>query len=135
MNYLFLFFVAALFAACSTSSGEQDKEIESLHKELIKGHDEVMPLSMQLPKLKEKVLAHAEETEADDVDSAQILSLALTKANDDMYTWMDDFAEAMKVEDKAFKISAYKRLQDEISVIGEDTREAMKDAKLFLNEE
>lgn len=133
MKYLFLFFVAALFAACSSSSGEQDKEIESLHKELIKGHDEVMPLSMQLPKLKEKVLAHAEETE--DVDAAQTLSLVLTKANDDMYTWMDDFAEAMKVEDKAFKISAYKRLQDEISVIGEDTREAIKDAKLFLNEE
>lgn len=133
MKYLFLFFVAALFAACSSSSGEQDKEIESLHKELIKGHDEVMPLSMQLPKLKEKVLAHAEETE--DVDTAQTLSLVLTKANDDMYTWMDDFAEAMKVEDKAFKISAYKRLQDEISVIGEDTREAIKDAKLFLNEE
>lgn len=136
MKHLILIGLTLTMWACGPS--EQDKQIESLHKELIAGHDEVMPLSMQLPKLKEKVLAKVEgmQETSDSVMMARKIAVSLTKANDDMYNWMDNFADVMQTtEDKSSKINLYKRLKEDIGLIDESTHEAMESAKTFIDEE
>ncbi len=126
-------FISILLSACG--SAEMEKEIESLHEELIVGHDEVMPLSMQLPKLSEKVSAKVSETSrADSIETAKSISSELIRANEAMYTWMDQFAEAMQTEDFEKKITEYKRLKEEIEAINKNTHQAMDDAKAFVNE-
>ncbi len=126
---------AILLYACGPS--QQDKEIEALHQELIQGHDQVMPLSMQLPKLKEKVMARVEGLDEtnDSLGKARILADDLTVANEGMYTWMDEFAEGMNLANKDQKVELYKRLKKEVEELDKATSSAMDAAKKFINEE
>ncbi|AWV97279.1 hypothetical protein DJ013_03480 [Arcticibacterium luteifluviistationis] len=121
--------------ACGPS--EEDKQIETVYAELMEGHDVVMPKSMQLPKLKSEVLKAVNELpEGDSLKTAAIdLGKELITANEDMYTWMDEFAVAMNdVEDKTEKLKLYESLNTEIKEIGEATNAAIETANKFLKE-
>ena len=82
-----------------------DKEIEVLNKDLMTGHDDIMPKSMKLGSLKDDVLTKA--TEGDSVSKSEAAKIAnnLQAAEDDMYKWMDDYSAAMNDElDKTKKV-------------------------------
>ncbi|MFT7434475.1 MAG: hypothetical protein ACI8UX_000262 [Psychromonas sp.] len=119
--------------ACGPS--EQDIAIEKVYGELMEGHDEVMPKSMLLPKVKTKILAKvADLPEFDSLKTVALdLSHDLTKANEAMYTWMDEFAAAMNdVEDKSEKLKLYTILNLEIITISDATNSVMEKANTFL---
>jgi hypothetical protein len=127
-----LAFVGFLLA-CGPS--EDDKKLDTLYAELIKGHDDVMPLSMKLPKLKTEVLASVNNLpEGDSLKTQAVeIGIALIKANEDMYTWMDAFAVAMNdVEDKKEKLVLYEKLKVDIVKIDEATHECMETAQNLL---
>ncbi|MGR3809192.1 hypothetical protein [Jiulongibacter sp. NS-SX5] len=138
MKKLFtLVFGLLVLAACNGKS-EIDEKLESLNAELMKGHDVVMPKSMKLPKIKAEVLKIIEGMDEAEpkVEQARYIAFELTKANDDMYNWMDNYANArLKTEDKTSQVELYERLLDDIQTIGNHTDEAMDMADKFLNNE
>ena len=130
--------IALAFVGFLLSCGgpsEVDKKLDALYAELIKGHDDVMPLSMKLPKLKTEVLASVNNLpEGDSLKTQAVeIGIALIKANEDMYTWMDAFAVAMNdVEDKKEKLVLYEKLKVDIVKIDEATHECMETAQNLL---
>jgi hypothetical protein len=133
INTLIAFAFFGVLMACGPN--EEDVKLEALYNELIDGHDVVMPLSMKLPKIKTEVLAFVADLPAEDSLKLQALDIssALTKTNDDMYTWMDALAVAMNdVEDKKEKIALYEKLNKEIREIDIATKNTMDVANKFL---
>jgi hypothetical protein len=110
-----------------------EKEIEGLNKVLMKGHDEVMPKSMNIAEVKKELIASVENAPDSIKNTALELSTQLQKAEDDMYTWMDNYGKAMNdVKDKNEKLELYKGLQTEIEKIKALTDESIANAKTFL---
>jgi hypothetical protein len=133
---VFLFSVLAL-AACGGANSELNQKLEKLNKELLDGHDVVMPKSMKLPKIKASVLELIKDLPEDDerVKNGRSIAFELTKANDDMYNWMDNYANArLKTEDPNSQLELYERLKEEIAIIGSHTNEAMEMADKFISE-
>ncbi len=110
-----------------------EKEIESLNTVLMTGHDEVMPKSMNISEVKKELIASVENAPDSIKNAALELSTQLQKAEDDMYTWMDNYGKAMNdVKDKNEKLELYKGLQSEIEKIKALTDESIANAKTFL---
>ena len=113
-----------------------EKEIESLNKVLMKGHDEVMPKSMNIAEVKKELIASVENAPDSIKNAALELSTQLQKAEDDMYTWMDNYGKAMNdVKDKNEKLELYKGLQTEIEKIKALTDESIEKAKTFTTKQ
>lgn len=126
------------FSACFLifSCGNPLKEeLEVSQKKLMDLHDEVMPKTMKINKLKADLAAFGDENS--DNDSLKILvidaSLKMQQASDDMYAWMEDFGLAIK-EDKDLekKKQEFDALLPEIERIKKDTDESMDKAKSIL---
>ncbi len=112
-----------------------EKEIAEIDKELMTGHDEVMPKSMKLGNLKDDVLAKAAEGDSTAKTAAVKIANDLQAAEDGMYKWMDDYSVAMNDEqDQAKKLETYKKLKVEVQKISTDTDNAIKAAKDFIGE-
>ncbi len=113
-----------------------EKEIESLNTVLMKGHDEVMPKSMNIAEVKKELIASVENAPDSIKNAALELSTQLQKAEDDMYAWMDNYGKAMNdVKDKNEKLKLYKGLQSEIEKIKTLTDESIAKAKIFATKQ
>ena len=113
-----------------------EKEIESLNMVLMKGHDEVMPKSMNIAEVKKELIASVENAPDSIKNAALELSTQLQKAEDDMYAWMDNYGKAMNdVKDKNEKLKLYKGLQSEIEKIKALTDESIAKAKTFATKQ
>jgi uncharacterized protein YcfL len=125
-----LLLVAFLGVFAMSCGGAEEKELEALNKELMTGHDEVMPKSMKIANVKKNLLA-AVETESDSVKNVALeISTKLQKAEDDMYLWMDNFGKAMNEEKNLQeKLRLYKELNVEIKSIKENTDSSIEAAK------
>lgn len=126
--------ISGVLFACGNGLKE---ELDLQQAELMELHDEVMPKSMRIDKIKSQLGDFKNENEVS--DSLQILimdtSLKLGKANDDMYLWMKDFGTAMNdVENLEEKKSLYNELQPEIERIAKETDDYIKLAKEILGE-
>lgn len=118
----------------SCSNKELEEQVKAEYDAVMKGHDEVMPISLQIPNTIEK-LTELENTAAADSNLAEIKTLksTLKRVNDDMYTWMDDFAAAMNGDiTSEERLKAYKNLHEQIVVIDSTTVNSMKSAKKLL---
>lgn len=133
-----LFMVVTVFGLLfSCGPSEEELKVESLHKELMEGHDKVMPMSMRLPKLKASVLESVADLEEGEESKTEAMDLAtsLTQANDAMYTWMDNFAVAMNdIKDTNEKLKRYELLNIEINEIGEATKKSIEMANKFIKD-
>jgi hypothetical protein len=110
-----------------------DKEIEVLNKDLMTGHDDIMPKSMKLGSLRDDVLTKA--TEGGNVSKSEAAKIAnnLQAAEDDMYKWMSDYSAAMNDEpDKTKKVKMYRTLKVEVERISANTDSAMQAASDFI---
>jgi hypothetical protein len=127
---LFLGVFGGLFWACNSG---QSTEIETLNKELMAGHDEVMPKSMGIVNIKKEVLASIENGSDSLKNRALEINTNLQKAEDDMYKWMDDYGKAMnEAKNDAEKLALYKGLKMEIEAIKLSTSGSIKEAKDFM---
>ncbi len=130
MKYFVVIISFFLVVSCDIKT---EKEIESLNTVLMKGHDEVMPKSMNIAEVKKELIASVENAPDSIKNTALELSTQLQKAEDDMYTWMDNYGKAMNdVKDKNEKLELYKGLQSEIEKIKALTDESIANAKTFL---
>lgn len=131
-TYLFLAFTLFFATNCTP---DLEREIAEIDKELMTGHDEVMPKSMKLGDLRDDVLAKAAEGDSSAKTIAVKIANDLQAAEDGMYKWMDDYSVAMNDEqDQAKKLEMYKTLKVEVAKISTDTDNAMKAAKDFIGE-
>ena len=133
MKFLIVIISFLLVVSCDNKI---EKEIESLNKVLMKGHDEVMPKSMNIAEVKKELIASVENAPDSIKNTALELSTQLQKAEDDMYTWMDNYGKAMNdVKDKNEKLELYKGLQTEIEKIKALTDESIVKAKTFTTKQ
>lgn len=132
MNTVKSFFVVFSFLFLVSCDNKIEKEIEELNTILMKGHDEVMPKSMNISIVKKELLASVENAPDSLKNAALVLSAQLQKAEDDMYRWMDNYGKAMNdVKDKNEKLELYKGLQSEIEKINALTDESIEKTKSF----
>ena len=99
----------------------------------MKGHDYVMPKTMQIASVKKDLLAAAETSNDSLKNQALEISTSLQKAEDDMYLWMDNFGKAMNdVKNEEEKLKLYKELNTEIKNITTLTDESIAKAKAYV---
>lgn len=127
--------VVLLSTALSLSScnNKLKAELETVNTELMKGHDDVMPKTMQIASVKKDLLAAAETSNDSLKNQALEISTSLQKAEDDMYLWMDNFGKAMNdVKNEEEKLKLYKELNSEIKNITTLTDESIAKAKAYV---
>lgn len=126
-NILFLFIALVAFS-CTDKSVE---EAAKLKEETFKIHDEVMPISMNLEDLKEKVMKKV-ETDSTNKKTALDISLALDKAYNEMEVWMPKLGDAAEMKDGEDKVKTLTALKAEGEKIKQNTLDAKKLAEEFL---
>ena len=127
--------VVLLSTALSLSScnNKLKAELETVNTELMKGHYDVMPKTMQIASVKKDLLAAAETSNDSLKNQALEISTSLQKAEDDMYLWMDNFGKAMNdVKNEEEKLKLYKELNTEIKNITTLTDESIAKAKAYV---
>lgn len=135
MKKVSLLGVVLLSTALSLSScnNKLKAELETVNTELMKGHDDVMPKTMQIASVKKDLLAAAETSNDSLKNQALEISTSLQKAEDDMYLWMDNFGKAMNdVKNEEEKLKLYKELNTEIKNITTLTDESIAKAKAYV---
>jgi len=136
-NRIKVLFVALFSMLVQACGNNLKNELDLQQAELMKLHDEVMPKSMRIDKIKSQLATFGKEKEVS--DSLQILimdtSLKLGKANEDMYLWMKNFGTAMNdVENLEEKKKLYDESQPEIERIAKETDDNIQLAKEILGE-
>lgn len=121
-------FCFVLFYSCTNSF---DSEIEKLNKDLMAGHDKVMPKSLIINQVKKKLLDKVKDSDESIKNEALQIASELQKAEDDMYAWMDDYSEAMNTENSKEKFESYQKLKVKIDDIAIKTDSSISKAKKF----
>ncbi|SOE19987.1 hypothetical protein SAMN06298216_0486 [Spirosomataceae bacterium TFI 002] len=134
-NLIYLFSI--LMISLTACDNELKKELETQQATLMKLHDEVMPKSMRIDKIKANLQTLSQSQ--NDNDSLSVLitdtSVKLQKTNDDMYTWMKNFGVAMNdVTDLDEKKKLYDELEIEIEKIKAETDEYTEKAQKLLQQ-
>lgn len=128
MKNLLILLVTLFVFSCTNKSVE---EAAKLKEETFKIHDEVMPISMNLEDLKEKVMKKA-EADTTTKKIALDISLALDKAYSDMEEWMPKLGDAADMKDDEEKVKTLTALKAEGEKIKQSTLDAKKKAEDFL---
>ena len=129
LNLVFLALVT-LSLSCKNQAAEETKK---LYENLVVGHDEVMPKSMAIYAIKDKMMKAVEGASEEKTAQALEISTRLMKAEDQMNVWMEKFGDAINGEESQ-KLEVYKKLQEEITQLNLDTDAAIKDAKALTAE-
>ncbi len=128
MKNLLLLLLTLFTFSCTDKSAE---EAAKLKEETFKIHDEVMPISMNLEDLKEKVMKKV-ETDTTAKKQALDISLALDKAYNEMEVWMPKLGDAADMKDGEEKVKILTELKAEGEKIKQNTLDAKKLAEEFL---
>ncbi len=128
MKNLLILFIALVAFSCTDKSAE---EAAKLKEETFKIHDEVMPISMNLEDLREKVMKKV-ETDSTKKKEALNISLSLDKAYNEMEFWMPKLGDASDMKDDAAKVKVLMELKSEGEKIKQNTLDAKKLAEEFL---
>ena len=128
MKNLLILLITLFAFSCTNKSAE---EAAKLKEETFKIHDDIMPVSMNLEDLKEKVM---KKVESDTTAKKQALdiSLALDKAYNEMEVWMPKLGDAADMKDGEEKVKAFTELKIEGEKIKQSTLDAKKKAEEFL---
>ncbi len=137
MRLLFLLLPFVLIFSCNN----QQKQIDQLKDEVIAIHDEVMPKTADINRVKRKLKAIAKDTTLTETQKGQLLNqiTELTKANEAMSQWMaefkqpaadDKFENTMKMlNDEKGKITAVKDLMLSSLENGQELLKQMQEAQ------
>lgn len=121
--------LAVLFASIACSN-PQKEELDTIYKSLVKDHDEVMPKTMGINSVREKMIKAAETAGDSTMKQALDISSRLSNVEETMDTWMVEFGDAIKLDDKdSQKLNLYKILNEQIIKLKTDTDSAISDAK------
>lgn len=131
-----------VFAACG---GGVQKQVESLEKQVIAVHDEVMPKMTELHFLRKTIekktaALAADSTKTDSLlyfqGKGAVISENLKEAEDAMNTWMVDFHEVSNQKVKPEEmLDLMKAEQTKINEVKDMMLSSIKEAKEFLGNE
>ena len=114
-NIFILCLLASMMFTCSDKKSESKQDelsVQELRVEVMRVHDEVMPLMSEIERLTDKL----ESIEASSIDSLEkeIMIKDLAEASDAMWDWMHKYEDASKEETEEEKRMHY---QDELQKI------------------
>ncbi len=133
MMKFFKFILPALFIFSCANSNKA--ELDELYDTLVTGHDEVMPKSMAIPSVLEKMQKAVENASEESKNQALEISTRLQKAEEEMNEWMVEFGEAINSEmDDETRLETYRKLQEDIVRLKEETDASIADAKSLTSE-
>lgn len=131
---LFKSFLPLLMLISFSCSNKTTEEIDQLYDALVKGHDEVMPKSMAIPAVLEKMNKALETASEEKKTQASDIAARLHKAEEEMNEWMVAFGEAINAEmDDPARLETYTRLHADIVRLKDETDLAISDAKNITN--
>ncbi len=135
LTYRVLSLLLSLAIILISCNDKLKQEVKSKYEALLKGHDEVMPKTMKINKLKTELLASVESLSEYDSLKIEAVSISseLQSADDAMYTWMDDFGKALNdIKDLEEKSKRYDELSEQIAAIHMQTEDAMARANNLI---
>lgn len=130
-HFLKLFVIlSVIIVGCESS---QKKEIDEINTKMMKLHDEVMPQTMKIGDLRDKVLKSALDADTAKKSEAARVANALQLAEDGMYQWMEKYGNTINnIKDEKQKLEVYKQLYVDIDKTKKETILSMKAADIFL---
>jgi hypothetical protein len=127
-----------LLTNCKSAETEETNEVAEGWEKVMSVHDEIMPITMKFPPLKEELTAAADATQASElVEKIKGQITEIDNAYNAMYDWMEDATPTGQALEKMKKAAALKRLVDEeakINQIKTATNEAFENTTKLLNE-
>ena len=120
----------------SESTVQENAMVEESWEEIMAVHDEIMPISMKLPPIWEKIdtlLIDANEAEAIEL---KVISANLKKAHKDMYDWMEDarlIKERITNASESELEAEVEKEKSRIEKIKKETNEVFETARKRLN--
>ncbi|MFT6937800.1 MAG: hypothetical protein ACJA1N_002104 [Saprospiraceae bacterium] len=116
---------------------EEDEVIQSW-KKVMAVHDDIMPITMKFPPMKEKLIALADsESNSAQVEKIKAQITDIQEAYDAMYKWMAEANSIKKGLQEIKKEAALRQLVDEAARINQvkiSTENAFKNATKMLEE-
>ncbi|TVQ49589.1 MAG: hypothetical protein EA362_04190 [Saprospirales bacterium] len=135
--------MALVFSACGGSEGKSDEEkmdhLLDLQDDVIRVHDDVMPLTANINRARQKIMdyyqEHHEGMDEELENRMGVILQRLNDAHDDMFDWMGDWADsdqsAMEYDEA---IKYYDIEMKRIKQVAEDMRSSVNDAEELIEE-
>ena len=143
ISVVLLMSMALVFSACGGSEGKSEEEkmdyLLDLQDDVVRVHDDVMPLTSNINRARQTLMSYFEENqgEIEEKKEKEIQSLIerLNDAHDGMFDWMGDWADtdqaAMEYDEA---IEYYDIEMERIKQVAEDMRSSVSDAEELLEE-
>lgn len=127
-----------LLTNCKSTETEETNEVAEGWEKVMSVHDEIMPITMKFPPLKEELTAAADTTKSPElVEKIKGQITEIDNAYNAMYDWMETATPTGHALEKMEKVAALKRLVDEEAKINQvkiATNEAFENAQKLLDE-
>lgn len=127
-----------LLTNCKPKETEETNEIAEGWEKVMSVHDEIMPITMKFPPLKDTLTAVADTTKAPElVEKIKGQITEIDNAYNAMYDWMETATPTGQALEKMEKAAALKRLIDEeakINQVKKATNEAFENTTKLLEE-
>lgn len=122
--------LSVMLSSCNSS---QTNELTEVNTKMMKLHDEVMPKTMKIGDLKDKVLKSVINADSTKKNEAARIANSLQLAEDGMYQWMEKYGDALNnVKDEKEKLRIYKELYPQIEQTKKETIVSIQAAEVFL---
>lgn len=123
---------------CKSSESEETSEVTEAWEKVMAVHDEIMPITMKFPPLKDTLSAIADTAKTPElVEKIKGQITEIDNAYNAMYDWMESATPTGQALENMEKTAALKRLVDEkakINQIKKETNEAFDNATKLLDE-
>ncbi|MFI2741584.1 hypothetical protein ACG2LH_02485 [Zhouia sp. PK063] len=115
--------VAAIssLVSCDKKPSKDAQEFNTLFKEVIEVHDEVMPKMEEMGKLSKELAAKIDTTTTDGVYQKALDSL--THANKEMMMWMKDFSDKFPYAKDRLKGKTEDEIKESVAALKEEKKE------------
>jgi len=134
---LLVFTSITLFTYCTPTTPEEKIDLEAEWKNIMDVHDEIMPKTMELPPIWEKLETLKTNIEEEKIKNTDKQIMELKAAHQAMYLWMEE-ANAIKAElDKKKDEALQNQLTAEmerIQKVKTDTDKAYDEGTAFLKQ-
>jgi hypothetical protein len=127
-----------LLTNCKSSKTEETNEVAEGWEKVMSVHDEIMPITMKFPPLKDTLTAAADTAQSPElVEKIKGQITEIDNAYNAMYDWMETATPTGQALEKMEKAAGLKRLVDEeakINQVKKATNEAFENATKLLDE-
>ena len=131
MNKVVFLIICALVVSCQSAS----PELQQVKDQVMKVHDEVMPLMGELSKVRRRLKQQADSLPSDAMHRRMLMQQVgrIEKANDQMMQWMRNYEVGFGNDVKA-QLDYQKKQLEEIQAIADDMKKALSEGAELVKE-